>query len=110
METPTQIFTPITQAEPLAPHPVLSSSYDSLEEKQQYVNGIFSDTAADYDRVESWISFGTGQKYRMHALKRAGLKPGMSVIDIGIGTGLVAAGRTNDHRARRRTHRCRPQS
>ena len=36
------------------------------------------------------MAFGTGSWYRRRALQRAGLAAGMSVVDIGVGTGLVA--------------------
>lgn len=36
------------------------------------------------------MAFGSGSWYRRRALQRAGLAPGMSVVDIGVGTGLVA--------------------
>ncbi|HSP32926.1 MAG TPA: class I SAM-dependent methyltransferase, partial [Thermoanaerobaculia bacterium] len=35
-------------------------------------------------------SFGTGQKYRREALRRAGLQPGMRLLDVATGTGVVA--------------------
>jgi demethylmenaquinone methyltransferase / 2-methoxy-6-polyprenyl-1,4-benzoquinol methylase len=36
------------------------------------------------------MAFGSGSRYRRCALQRAGLAAGMSVVDIGVGTGLVA--------------------
>ena len=36
------------------------------------------------------MAFGSGSWYRHRALLGAGLKPGMSVVDVGVGTGLVA--------------------
>lgn len=36
------------------------------------------------------LSFGTGDWYRRHCLERAGLRPGMRVLDVAVGTGLVA--------------------
>jgi demethylmenaquinone methyltransferase/2-methoxy-6-polyprenyl-1,4-benzoquinol methylase len=51
---------------------------------------LFDATAGDYDRIERTLSFGTGAWYRRRALLRAGLAPGMRVLDVAIGTGLVA--------------------
>jgi demethylmenaquinone methyltransferase / 2-methoxy-6-polyprenyl-1,4-benzoquinol methylase len=36
------------------------------------------------------MALGSGSWYRRHALQRAGLQAGMSVVDVGVGTGLVA--------------------
>ena len=36
------------------------------------------------------MAFGTGPWYRRQALRRAGLTPGMQVLDVGTGTGLTA--------------------
>jgi demethylmenaquinone methyltransferase/2-methoxy-6-polyprenyl-1,4-benzoquinol methylase len=44
----------------------------------------------DYDRLEKILGLGTGSWYRRQALLRAGLKPGMQVVDVGMGTGLVS--------------------
>ena len=52
--------------------------------------GLFDRTAADYDRVERAMAFGSGSRYRRRALARAGLKSGMRVLDVGTGTGLTA--------------------
>lgn len=73
-----------------APHAPLTDYYASEEERRGFLRGIFDKTAQDYDRVERLLAFGSGPWYRGQALKRAGLKPGMKVADIGVGTGLVA--------------------
>jgi demethylmenaquinone methyltransferase/2-methoxy-6-polyprenyl-1,4-benzoquinol methylase len=54
------------------------------------VRDIFNHTAPDYDRVESVLAFGSGSWYRRRALLRSGLRPGMRVLDVAMGTGLVA--------------------
>jgi demethylmenaquinone methyltransferase/2-methoxy-6-polyprenyl-1,4-benzoquinol methylase len=76
--------------EALAPHPPIPGAYTTATGKRPYLNALFDDTAQDYDRVEWWLSLGSGRWYRREALKRAGLKPGMRVADVAVGTGLVA--------------------
>ncbi|MBK8638723.1 MAG: class I SAM-dependent methyltransferase [Chromatiaceae bacterium] len=73
-----------------APHPLLTEYYSSEEERFGFVRQIFDSTASDYDRIERLLALGSGPWYRGQALKRAGLKPGMRIVDIGVGTGLVA--------------------
>ena len=80
-----------SQAVAHAPHGPLTEYYKTEEDRQAFLRGIFNDTAADYDRIEAMLAWGTGSSYRREALKRAGLKPGMKVLDVGVGTGLVAA-------------------
>lgn len=67
-----------------APHPPLTDYYQTELDRQAYLRKIFDDTAADYDRIESMLAFGTGPRYRRQALERAGLKPGMRVLDVGV--------------------------
>ena len=59
-------------------------------ERRQFLTSIFDDTAPDYDRIERVLAFGSGPWYRGMALRRAGLASGAQVLDVGIGTGLVA--------------------
>src|SRR5262249_23695053 len=73
-----------------APHPPLTQYYQHEEERRAYVLDLFTRTAADYERIETLLSWGSGAWYRRQALLRAGLAPGMRVIDVGVGTGLVA--------------------
>jgi demethylmenaquinone methyltransferase/2-methoxy-6-polyprenyl-1,4-benzoquinol methylase len=51
---------------------------------------LFDRTAGDYDRIERAMAFGSGSWYRRRALARAGLRAGMRVLDVGVGTGLTA--------------------
>jgi demethylmenaquinone methyltransferase/2-methoxy-6-polyprenyl-1,4-benzoquinol methylase len=68
----------------------LPAYYRDEVEHVQFLQRIFDETAPDYDRIERVLALGTGSWYRRNALQRAGLATGAQVIDVGIGTGLVA--------------------
>lgn len=74
-----------------APHRPLTDYYQTEQDRQAYLRQMFDDTAADYDHIEAIFALGSGSRYRREALVRAGLKSGMKVLDVGVGTGLVAA-------------------
>jgi demethylmenaquinone methyltransferase/2-methoxy-6-polyprenyl-1,4-benzoquinol methylase len=74
----------------LPPHAPLPAYYADETEHTRFLHRIFNETAADYDRIERVLALGSGSWYRRSALKRAGLSAGMEVLDVGIGTGLVA--------------------
>jgi demethylmenaquinone methyltransferase/2-methoxy-6-polyprenyl-1,4-benzoquinol methylase len=76
--------------EGLPPHPTLTTFYRSDEERQAVVNGLFDDSAPYYDWICRMMSAGTGSRYRREVLERAGLRPGMRLLDVATGTGLVA--------------------
>jgi demethylmenaquinone methyltransferase/2-methoxy-6-polyprenyl-1,4-benzoquinol methylase len=79
-----------SSAPPLAPHPTLPRYYSGPQTKRAFLKTIFDDTAGDYDRIEKWLGLGSGSWYRRQALLRAGLAHGMRVLDVAVGTGLVA--------------------
>ena len=54
------------------------------------MTALFDESAEYYDCACDIMSFGSGQRYRREALERAGLRPGMRVLDVGTGTGLLA--------------------
>src|SRR5206468_651459 len=74
----------------IAPHPALPRYYAPDEGKSSFVRRIFDRTAPDYDRIERFMALGSGSWYRRQALTRAGLAAGMRVLDVAVGTGLVA--------------------
>jgi demethylmenaquinone methyltransferase/2-methoxy-6-polyprenyl-1,4-benzoquinol methylase len=73
-----------------APHPPLKDYYAHEADRDGWVRRLFDQTAGDYDRIERAMAFGSGSWYRRSALRRAGLRPGMRVLDVGVGTGLTA--------------------
>lgn len=73
-----------------APHVPLTEYYQREEDRREWVGEQFDKTAADYDRIENLLGLGTGSAYRRQILQIAGLQPGMRILDVGMGTGLVA--------------------
>ncbi|MFA9478021.1 class I SAM-dependent methyltransferase [Phycisphaerales bacterium AB-hyl4] len=71
------------------PHGDLTAYYGEPENRKEYLRELFDDTAMDYDRILQYAFFGTGNFYRRRALRFAGLKPGMKLLDVACGTGVV---------------------
>jgi demethylmenaquinone methyltransferase/2-methoxy-6-polyprenyl-1,4-benzoquinol methylase len=78
----------------IAPHPPLTQYYGAADQREAYVREIFDETAPWYDWATWFLSFGSGDWYRREALKRAGLAPGMKLLDLASGTGVVARAAT----------------
>lgn len=74
----------------VAPHPLLPDYYGSAEQRPAYVRSLFDRSARHYDRINAVMSLGAGRRYRREMLVEAGLRPGMRVLDVAIGTGQVA--------------------
>lgn len=72
------------------PHPPLTGFYKDAEHREEFVRELFDETAPWYDWATRLLSFGSGDWYRREALKRAGLAPGMKLLDLASGTGVVA--------------------
>ena len=75
---------------PSAPISPLAHYWTDEPSRRRFVDDLFDRTSGDYDSVERMLAFGSGPWYRRKALQRAGLRPGMRVLDIATGTGLVA--------------------
>ncbi|HSJ97058.1 MAG TPA: class I SAM-dependent methyltransferase [Myxococcota bacterium] len=58
--------------------------------RRRFTDRLFDGTAGDYDFADRLLGLGSGAWYRRTALARAGLAPGMRILDIATGTGLVA--------------------
>src|ERR1043165_3600761 len=74
----------------LAPHPPLPEYYGEASKREGFVRTIFDDTAPWYDQTISFMSFGSGDRYRRVAVLRNGLQAGMRMLDVASGTGVVA--------------------
>lgn len=72
------------------PHRDLPEFYPDRANHTAYVSRLFDHTARYYDRISAALSFGTCRPYRRMALRRAGLAPGMRMLDVATGTGLAA--------------------
>ncbi len=59
-------------------------------QRRGFLTRIFDDTAPHYDWTIGLVSFGSGAWYRRDALWRAGLRQGMKLLDVAVGTGAVA--------------------
>lgn len=67
----------------------LEAYFSDEEERRRVTREMFDQAAAGYDLAERWTGLGTGPWYRRHVLQRSGLRPGMQVLDVAAGTGLV---------------------
>ena len=74
----------------VAPHPTLDQYYGEDNDRRPFVGDLFDKTARHYEWINAIMSLGSGGWYRKDALERAGMKEGMQVIDICVGTGPVA--------------------
>jgi demethylmenaquinone methyltransferase/2-methoxy-6-polyprenyl-1,4-benzoquinol methylase len=73
------------------PHVPLTDYYSKPIDRQDYVQDLFTKSAHHYDTVEK-IFLNGGVYYRRMSLKFNGLKPGMKVLDVAVGTAAVSMG------------------
>ncbi|MEX2213449.1 MAG: class I SAM-dependent methyltransferase [Phycisphaeraceae bacterium] len=81
---------PKAPARAVSPHPALKEFYEHPQDRAQTLGQLFDSSAAHYDWINHVLSFGTGNWYRARALRTAGLKPGMRIIDVACGTGVIS--------------------
>jgi demethylmenaquinone methyltransferase / 2-methoxy-6-polyprenyl-1,4-benzoquinol methylase len=79
------------RASKLAPHPLLTSYYADEPGRKRKVIEMFDDSAKHYDWITDAMSFGSGRWYRGDVLKRIGVAEGTHLLDVGCGTGVIAA-------------------
>jgi len=75
----------------VAPHPLLKSYYADEPGRKRRVNEMFDSSAPHYDWITGAMSFGTGRWYRGDVLRRHGVTAGTRLLDVGSGTGVIAA-------------------
>lgn len=74
----------------LRPHPEIATYYSDPAGRLAFARDLFNGTARYYDAINRWFSLGTGSWYRRTCLKSAGLERHHRVIDVAVGTGLLA--------------------
>lgn len=73
------------------PPPVNAAEYYADPRARfSFVRDMFNRTAQHYDAANRLFSLGSGALYRRTCLRWAGLRPGMRVVDVAVGTGLLA--------------------
>ncbi len=78
-------------APPVPPHPPLVRYYRADADRSRYVVSLFDRSAPHYNTIER-LFLNSGLWYRRVSLRHAGLKSGMSVLDVAMGTAAVARG------------------
>ena len=73
-----------------APHGPLLDYYAAPGDRLRFVRELFDRTATSYDRINDGLALGSGGWYRRRALVQAGLRSGMRLLDVAVGTGAVA--------------------
>lgn len=69
---------------------MIAGYYADPASRLSFARDLFNRTAQHYDPVNRLFSLGSGAWYRRSCLLQAGLRPGLNVIDVAVGTGLVA--------------------
>lgn len=69
---------------------LIAGYYADPAKRLSFARELFNRTARHYDPINRLFSLGTGTWYRRTCLLRAGLKPGLRVVDVAVGTGLLA--------------------
>lgn len=76
--------------EAISSRDAISAYYTSPARQSGLVRAFFNRTARHYDLINLIFSLGSGAWYRRSCLRKAGIAPGMTVVDVAVGTGLLA--------------------
>ncbi|MGH7051345.1 MAG: class I SAM-dependent methyltransferase [Acetobacteraceae bacterium] len=71
-------------------HALIADYYTDPARQLLFARDLFNRTAEHYDTVNRLFSLGSGAWYRRACLRWAGLRKGQQVIDVAVGTGLLA--------------------
>jgi demethylmenaquinone methyltransferase/2-methoxy-6-polyprenyl-1,4-benzoquinol methylase len=69
--------------------PRLRPYFSNERERREVTQAMFDEAASGYDNAEALTALGSGAWYRREVLQRCGLIPGMRLLDVAAGTGLV---------------------
>ncbi len=72
------------------PPALIAGYYADPAARLSHARDLFNRTARLYDPVNRLFSLGSGAWYRRRCLRQAGLRPGFRVVDVAVGTGLLA--------------------
>jgi len=87
----TNLTQPQERGEIVPPHTPLREYYGTDQNRHRYVIDLFNRTAKHYNTIEG-IFLNGGLLYRRLSLQFNGLKRGMKVLDVAIGTAAVSRG------------------
>ena len=72
------------------PQALVGSYYADPARRLTFMRDLFNRSAQHYDQVNRLFSLGSGGWYRRRCLRRAGVHPGVTIVDVAAGTGLLA--------------------
>jgi demethylmenaquinone methyltransferase / 2-methoxy-6-polyprenyl-1,4-benzoquinol methylase len=78
------------QPEAAAAHGRIAAYYASPARRPGAARALFNHFAGHYDLINQIFSLGSGAWYRRTCLRQAGVGPGIVVVDVAVGTGLLA--------------------
>lgn len=81
---------PQDQPEAAASPDEIARYYASPARRPGAARALFNRFARHYDLINQIFSLGSGAWYRRTCLRQAGVGPGMVVVDVAVGTGLLA--------------------
>lgn len=76
--------------EPASPADVIGAYYANPDRRTVPVRAFFNRVARHYNLINQIFSLGSGAWYRRSCLRKAGITAGMTVVDVAVGTGLLA--------------------